>query len=104
MTRELDEIALSLDAVVRSVPGVAALFSATPAIVHSARELTPGSAALTEVAADAEGIAIVASVGVTGTTQARVTAQAVSEAIRDAIRGGPAEHAVIRVTVSRVVG
>ncbi len=104
MTGELDSVAMMLDDVVRSVPGVAALYSAQPAIVRSARELTTGAAALVVVRSDRNGVSVIASVGVVGDRQARATAQAVSEAIRDALVDGPAVGATVHVRVSRIAG
>jgi hypothetical protein len=104
MTGELDELARGLDVVVRSVPGVHSVFSVAPQALRSARELTSGPVALTEVTTDDHGVAITSSVGVSAGGQARSTARAVSEAIRDAIASGPAAGALVHVRVSRVAG
>lgn len=101
MTNELAHFAIGLDAVVRSVPGVHSVFSVAPQLV---RALSSEPGPLTKVGVNDDGIAITCSVGVATGSQARSTAQAVSEAIRNAIASGPLAGAQVHVRVSRVVG
>lgn len=105
MSDELKSLAGRLDAVVRAVPAVAALFAADPALLRSARELTTrpdGGLALVSVTHAAEGLSIVVSVAASGQQQAPVTALAVSTAIRAAL--DPGIQAEILVRVSRIEG
>jgi hypothetical protein len=100
---ELNQLALRLDAVVRVVPGVSSLFSAEPALVRSARAIAAAApVALVSVAPGAEGLSIVASVGVSAAVQAPTTARTVSDAIRDALDPTVAETAAIHVRISRI--
>jgi hypothetical protein len=103
MTDDLESLATRLDAVVRSVPAVAALYSAEPALLRSALELTVGPAeelALVSVRRAEDGLSIVASVAASAEQQAPVTALAVSAAIRAAL--DPGVEAEILVRVSRI--
>ncbi|CAN5176247.1 hypothetical protein [Frigoribacterium sp. UYMn621] len=105
MTDELDSLAAQLDAVVRSVPTVAALYAAEPGLLRSVRELTAGAdtpLAMVSVRRAQQGLAIVASVAASGRQQAPVTALAVSTAIRSAL--APGVEAEILVRVSRIEG
>ncbi|QNE47303.1 hypothetical protein F1C58_10620 [Glaciihabitans sp. INWT7] len=105
MTDELTSLAAQLDAVVRSVPSVAALYAAEPSLLRSVRELTTGPdtpIALVSVRRVDEGLAIVASVAASGRQQAPVTALAVSTAIRSVL--APGVEAEILVRVSRIEG
>ena len=95
---------MNLDDIVRSVPGVLALYSAPPAVVTSARQLVAGGGdvALVSVRGTPEGSEIVASIGVGGQEQAPRIAAAVSAAILAALpEGVPAS---VHVRVSRVLG
>lgn len=100
----MTDLASRLDAVVRAVPGVVTLFSASPAIVGTVRQLTAGedAVALVQVKSGTEGLQIIASVGVSGQDQAPRTAAAVSSAIRAALDAGVV--AEVHVRVSRVHG
>ncbi len=103
MTDELELLATRLDTVVRAVPAVAAIYSAEPALLRSALELTAGPAAqlaLVSVRRVEQGLSIVASVAASAEQQAPVTALAVSTAIRTAL--GPDVEAQILVRVSRI--
>lgn len=117
MTTELSTETLAtlgdrLDAVVRGVPGVVALYSATPAVLHAVTQLALGSntaASLVRVTTTDTGIEILASVGVDPESQAPATAAAVASAIRAALADGAAAtsadgaEALVNVRVSRVV-
>ncbi|CAN5192516.1 hypothetical protein BH11ACT5_BH11ACT5_10510 [soil metagenome] len=103
MSTDHAELAARLDEVVRGVPGVSALYSATPAIVTSVRQLASGTApaSLISVRSSDDGCAIVASIGVASSVQGPRTAAAVSSAILAAL---PADLvASVHVRVSRVV-
>jgi hypothetical protein len=104
-----------LDAVVRAVPGVVTLYSATPAVLHAVTQLALGSntaASLVRVTTTDTGIEILASVGVDPESQAPATAAAVASAIRAGLADGAAGAstagtdgavATVSVRVSRVV-
>ena len=103
MTTDLTPaIARELDAVVRSVEGVAAVFSSTPAVVNAVTQLALGPAATTLVAVRQveDGLAIVASIGVHPDARAPAVAAAVAEAITE--RVGAAIPSTVTVRVSRV--
>ena len=104
MSRDLAELALEVDAVIRSIPGVVTLFSVDPALLRTARELTSGAQdlALSQVLAGDDGLSIVASVGVAGDTQAPATARTISDAIRGSLGADDRATASIHVRVSRV--
>jgi hypothetical protein len=104
MSGSLSELALQLDDLVRTVPGVATLFSANPALLRSARQLTAGGeVAMITVGSTDTGLTVVASIGVMADVQAPITARAVSDAIRVALAGWPGVSE-IAVRVSRVAG
>ena len=95
---------MNLDEIVRSVPGVLALYSAGPAVVTSARQLVAGAGdvSLVSVRENAGGTEIIASIGVGGDEQAPRIAAAVSAAILAAVPDG--SSASVHVRVSRVLG
>jgi hypothetical protein len=101
MSEDLRAIARRLDEVARSVPGVATLFAADPALLRAAKELTTGGdpVPLSTVSRAGDTLTVTISVGVTGQNQAPDTAAAVAAAARVALEGRAAE---ILVRVSRV--
>jgi hypothetical protein len=101
MSDDLRAIAVNLDAVVRTVPGVATVFAADPALLRAAKQLTtgPDSVPLTAVSRAGDTLTVTVSVGVTGQNQAPDTAAAVAAAVRAELGGNAAE---ILVRVSRI--
>jgi hypothetical protein len=104
MTDDLLLLASRLDAAVRQVPGVTTVFAADAALVRTARQLTVGTEPLplVSVAASDDGVAVIASVGVTGGELAPVTAAIVAAAIRSVLPIGV--DATVAVRVSRIAG
>ena len=98
-----DDLAARLDDVVRAVPGVSVLYSATPAIVTSVRQLASGgtTTSLVQVREGEHGLRIVASIGVLATVQGPQTAAEVSAAILEALP--PGVGATVHVRISRVL-
>lgn len=102
MSVDLSALAVQLDDIVRAVPGVNVLYSATPAIVSSVRQIAPGGAttSLVQVRAADDGVQIVASIGVLASVQGPATAADVSAAILAAVPEGL--EAKVHVRISRV--
>jgi hypothetical protein len=98
---DLGALALSLDDVVRAVPGVVSLFAADPVLLRSTRQLTAHQAALAlvTVTRSGESAEVTVSVGVGGGIQAPDTAAAVAAAVREAL---PWPDAIVHVRISRV--
>ena len=104
MEFDLATLAASLDDVARGVPGVSALYSSSPAIVTSVRQIGSGAekVQLVSVRKGAEAYEIVANIGVASTVQGPQTAAAVSAALLAAL---PADMAArVHVRVSRILG
>ena len=103
MSNDLAALAGHLDDVVRAVPGVSALYSATPAIVSSVRQIASGGTAigLVQVRAADEGLQILASIGVLPDVQGPATAAEVSSAILAAVPSGM--DAKVHVRISRIL-
>ncbi len=103
MDHDLVLLASRLDDVVRAVPGVGALYSSTPAIVTSVRQIaTRGEAAsLVAVRPQGEAYEIVANIGVLKAVQGPQTAAAVSAALLAALPDGML--ASVHVRISRVL-
>ncbi len=104
MSRQLSELGLRVDAVIRSVPGVVTLFSADPVLVRTARELTAGAreVALTQLSEDDDILTVTASVGVDGDEQAPAAARTIADAVRSSLPEADRATAVIHIRVSRV--
>lgn len=103
MSAETAALAARLDDVVRTIPGVAALYSSTPAVIASVRQLAIGAEPSTLIAVSAveDRCEIVVNIGVESTVQAPATAAAVSAAILDAVPTGL--EAAVHVRVSRIL-
>ena len=104
MSRQLSELGLQVDAIIRAVPGVVALFSADPILVRTARELTAGAedVALTRIVEDNDVLTITASVGVDGDEQAPAAARTIADAVRAGLPEAYRADAAIHIRVSRV--
>jgi hypothetical protein len=96
------ELARRLDLTVREVPGVTTVFATDAAVVRTARQLASGADAvpLVSVTTSDDGLAIVASIGVTGAELAPVTASIVAAAIRAELPVGL--DATVSVRISRI--
>ena len=94
-------LAQQLEAVVRAIPGVVALYSMQPAVVRSAREIVAAAEPLVSVSQQADSLRISVSVGVDAASQAPVTAAGVAAAIRAALP--PGTEADVMVRVGRVI-
>ena len=103
MTEDVAELTGRLDALVRTVPGVSALYSSAPAIVSTVRQIAAGGDAtrLVSVRSTDLGYEIVANIGVAAATQGPQIAAAVSSAILDAV--APAVVSGVHVRISRIV-
>lgn len=101
MSEDLRSIARRLDDVARSVPGVATLFAADPALLQAAKRLAAGgeSSPLTTVSRAADTLTVTISVGVRGELKAPDTAAAVASAVKAAL---PESNVAVLVRVSRV--
>ena len=100
------QLSSRLEAAVRTVDGVASVFSHSPQLVQTIKAIAPGADAaasrLVDVRETEAGLVILVSVGVHGTEQAPQTAAAVAAAVREAV--GALPIADLRVRVSRVEG
>ena len=95
--RELENLVLAL-------PGVVAVYAAEPAVTRSAKELLGGPSSRVAVTGGAGSNAperIVASVGVSATAQAPVTAAGVAAAIRAVLPAGAETEIVVRISSVR---
>lgn len=103
MTDDVAELTATLDALVRTIPGVSALYSSAPAIVTTVRQIAAGgdSPSLVSVRSTDDGYDIVANIGVASEQQGPQTAAAVSSAILDAV--APALVSGVHVRISRIV-
>lgn len=103
MSHDLTALAARLDDVVRGVPGVSTLYSATPAIVSSVRQIASGGAAASLVQVrEVDGVVqIVASIGVGSDAQGPATAADVSAAVLGELP--PGTDARVHVRISRVL-
>jgi hypothetical protein len=101
VTDDLRALALELDEVVKSVPGVSALFAADQALVRSAKQLTTRkkSLPLTKVTRSGNAYAVTVSVGISSDKRAPDAAAAVASAVRAAL---PWPNAEVLVRVSRI--
>lgn len=86
------DLAIRIEAAVRAVSGVSAVYSALPTVSRTVRELASGTAAvpLVAITQTADSLAVTVNVGVgvgdgDGTGQAPVTAAAVAAAVRRAL-------------------
>ena len=100
------QLSSRLEAAVRTVTGVATVFSHSPQLVQAVKAIVPGADAtasrLVDVRETEAGLVILVSVGVRGTEQAPHTAAAVAAAVRESV--GDLPIADLRVRVSRVEG
>lgn len=103
MSLDLAALAVRLDDVVRAVPGISILYSATPAIVTSVRQIASGGAPTSLVAVrEVDGaLQIVASIGVGSDAQGPATAADVSAAVLGELPAGT--DAKVHVRISRVL-
>lgn len=90
-------LAQQLEAVVRALPGVVALYSMHPAVVRSAREIVAGAEPLVTVSQQGDSLRVSVSVGVDAGSQAPVTAAGVAAAIRAALPAGTEADVIVRV-------
>jgi hypothetical protein len=102
MSDDLLTLARRLDQIVADLPGVSIVFASDPAVIRTAKQLTAGSQTppLISVAASDSGVDIAASVGVTGTDLAPVTASIIAAAIRAELPEGL--EATVSVRISRI--
>lgn len=94
----MTDLAHQIEAAVRAVPGVIALYAVDPAIVRSVRELAAGPVSLVDISGPVESPRISVSVGVAAVRGAPTTAATVGDAIRDALPAGLAAEIAVRVS------
>ena len=103
MSNDFAALAISLDEVARTVPGVAAIYSSSPAIVTTVRQIGAGTdpASLVTIHTTDDGCHILANIAVKSSIHGPQTAAAVSAALLDAL---PADlAATVQVRVSRIL-
>jgi hypothetical protein len=106
----MDAAARAADAAARAVPGVAALFAASPLPARALRAVVPGGAEapLTRVRDGDAGVEVTVSVGISADASPAFVARAVAEAVRVAVAGELAGEASnpssidVRVRVGRI--
>ena len=94
----MSDLALTLDAVVRAVPGVISLFSVEPAVVTSVKELARAGGSLVSISGPADATVITVSVGVDASAAAPTTAATIADSIHAALPAGMLAEVVVRVS------